>query len=432
MRRISLFVYNLLLIPVALLLLPGYLLRIRKRGGYGKKFWQRFGLFDFATLSRIGTGRIWLHAVSVGEAGIALKFAAGYRERNRDARFLISSTTSTGLAILQKQASDWLEPIANPIDFPFITSFLMRRLAPSAVVMIEADLWPNRIASAKAREIPVLLLNARISPRSEMRYRRFRGITAPLFNQLDLITLTDEGDPERWHAMGVRNSILRLTGNIKHDRGDKLVPQRSLEGNPPLFLAASTHGGEEEVIADAWRKARAIHPTLRLVIVPRHAERRNEARGSMLKHGVTCTLRSEGGDLSNTPLLLDTTGELSEWYHTATVVFVGKSLPSSVNKGGQNIIEPLQAGTPVLFGPHTSNFEPLASLLVAAGAATRVADSEELAEVLVRIINDPGTANKMVCSAEGVLSPHRGSVRRQCELVEEILSRRSPSQQFGR
>lgn len=425
MRRIGLLVYNLLFFPIVLILLPGYLLRIRKRGGYGAKWRQRFGVIDRKTLSRIGLGRVWIHAVSVGETGIALKFAAEYRQRNPDARFLISSTTSTGLAILEKHASDWLEPMANPVDFPFVTGRLLRRFSPSAVIMIEADLWPNRVAASKELGIPVILLNARLSSRSENRYRRFRTITAPLFNQLDLITLTDESDPARWHSMGVGERILRLTGNIKHDASAHPSPVERGDVTPPVFLAASTHRGEEKTAAEAWLAAKREFPSLRLVIAPRHAERREEIRDMLGTLGIRCTLRSEGADLSETPLLLDTTGELYSWYPKASVVLVGKSLPTSVNRGGQNMIEPLQAGAPVLMGPHTSNFEPLADRLFRAGAAERVNDSDEIARALRRLLEDPARGKTMILIAADVLAPHRGAVHRSCELVEGLLKRES-------
>ena len=254
MRRITIFLYNLLFVPILLILLPGYLVRIRKRGGYGNKALQRLGIFDGATAARIGQQRIWIHAVSVGEVGIALKFASKFHHRNPESRFLISTTTSTGLAILEGSTSDWLEPIANPIDFPIITRRLIMSLCPSALLMVEADLWPNRISTCKELGIPVALLNARLSPRSEKRFRMARAFTAPFFNQLDLITLTDPADEARWLSLGIKPVLLHLTGNIKHD--SKHGPTTARSADPiihTILLAASTHEGEELEIATAWR-----------------------------------------------------------------------------------------------------------------------------------------------------------------------------------
>jgi 3-deoxy-D-manno-octulosonic-acid transferase len=423
MRRVTIFLYNLLFIPILLILLPGYLMRIRKRGGYGNKALQRFGIFDRITAARIGQQRIWIHAVSVGEVGIALKFASEFHHRNPGSRFLISTTTSTGLAILDKSASEWLEPMANPIDLPFITSRLIRHLHPSALLMVEADLWPNRIAACKSLGIPVALLNARLSSRSEKRFLMARAFTAPFFNQLDLITLTDPEDKARWLSLGVMPALLHMTGNIKHDTSD--CPADSRGGNfilDSIFLAASTHQGEEQEIATAWLTLKKEFPNLRLVITPRHVERREEIRSTLKRLEVQCRLRSEGADLSEDPLLLDTTGELSAWYSRATIVFVGKSLPCSVNRGGQNMIEPLQAGAPVLIGPHTGNFEPLATQLCEAGAAIRVNDQQDIINSVRSLLGNAEKRMTMITASSTILAPHQGATSRNCALVEGMMS----------
>lgn len=418
MRRAVLFLYNLLFVPILLLLLPGYLLRIRKRGGYGHKAMQRLGHLDHETWNRIGTDRIWIHAVSVGEIGIALKFIGEFHRRNPDARFLVSSTTSTGLAILERSASSWLEPIANPVDFPVITGGLLRQLNPSALLFVEADLWPNRIAAAKKLGIPVILLNARLSGRSERRYRVLGRLSSAWFNQLDLITLADEEDRNRFLSLGVRPDILRVTGNIKHDAPfTASQPQREM----PLLLAASTHAGEEEEIAGAYVALRNAHPGLRLVIAPRHVERRHEIRQALLNFGLPCHFRSAGAQVSDEPLLLDTTGELSSFYPKATVVFVGKSLSCSVNKGGQNMVEPLLAGTPVLIGPHTGNFEPLATQLCEAGAAIRMNDRHDIVNAVDSLLGSDSKRECMIAAASEVLKPHQGSATRNCKALEELM-----------
>jgi 3-deoxy-D-manno-octulosonic-acid transferase len=423
MRSLSLFLYNLLFAPILLLLLPGYLLRIKRRGGYSHKAAQRLGIFSKEELNRIGTGRIWIHAVSVGEVGIALKFVSQFRKRKPEARFLVSSTTSTGLAILERSASEWLEPMANPIDLPIITSLLVIRLRPSALLMVEADLWPNRIAACRRMKIPIGLINARLSTRSERRFRQVRPLSASFFNQLDLITLTDPEDEARWISLGVNPVLLRLTGNIKHDTSGNANFANSGSENP-ILLAASTHAGEEREIATAWLGLKKEFPNLRLVITPRHVERRGEIRAALRDLGITCGLRSEGASLSENPLLLDTTGELSGWYSKATLVFVGKSLPCSVNKGGQNMIEPLQAGAPVLIGPHTSNFEPLATHLCDSGAAIRIKTSEELVAAARILLADVGKRSAMVAAARAVLQPHQGAMLRNCQRVEALLKPR--------
>jgi len=388
-NRIVLFIYKLLFIPLLLILLPGYLLRMARRGGYRAKAAQRFGRFDHDALVRIGIGRIWIHAASVGEVGIALKFISEYQLQNPEARFLLSVTTSTGLAIAEQ---------------------------------------PNRVEAACNLGIPVILINARLSARSARRFRRARAFTAPFFNSLSMIQLTEEEDRERWVALGVRPELLHLTGNIKYDTSvpassNPLILPEELgwSREDPLFLAASTHEGEELEIARAYQLARQRTPSLRLVIAPRHVERRSAIVESLGTLGLSIMLRSEGTASPDGLLLLDTTGELSRWYPVATIVFVGKSLPCSVNRGGQNMIEPLQGGTSVLIGPHTGNFEPLATRLCNAGAAIRVSDAAGIAASLEQLLSNPSQRKSMISSATAILANHQGASQRSSELVEKLL-----------
>jgi 3-deoxy-D-manno-octulosonic-acid transferase len=427
MNRIVLFFYNLLFFPLLLVLLPGYLLRMVHRGGYQNKAKQRFGFFDQETLARIGRGRIWIHAASVGEVGIALKFIAEYKRQNPDTRFILSITTSTGLVIAEKQGSEFLEIIANPLDFPFLTNRLVRKVHPAALLFVEADLWPNRIAAARKLGIPVILINARLSVRSEQRFRIVKQITAPFFNSLNLIILTEAGDRERWLSIGVQAELLHLAGNIKYDTARPaqtnipiLLKALGWNSEDPLFLAASTHEGEEIEIVRAFQIARQNIPSLRLVIAPRHVERRAEIVKALKPLGLSVSLRSEGIGQSSDLLLLDTTGELSRWYPLAILVFVGKSLPCSMNHGGQNMIEPLQAGRPVLIGQHTSNFEPLATRLCEAGAAIRVTDAADIAQSIEHLLKEPSQREAMLHSAHSVLAPHQGATERSCHLVADM------------
>ena len=439
MNKIALFFYNLLFFPLLLILLPGYLLRMVRRGGYQQKAAQRFGHFDQQTLSCIGKGRLWIHAASVGEVGIALKFISNYRILNpavtdgqqrpgKQSHFLLSVTTSTGLAIAERHSSDFLEVIANPVDFPLFTNHLVIKFNPSALLFVEADLWPNRIAAARKLGIPVILLNARLSVRSERRFRMAKMITAPFFNSLSRIILTEPEDRERWRSLGVRPDLLHLAGNIKYDStlpaqtGTFTLPKSlGSSAKDPLFLAASTHEGEEVEIVRAYLLARNTHPTLRLVIAPRHVERRAAILESLRSLRLTVSLRSKNEIGYADVLLLDTTGELASWYPLATVVFVGKSLACSVNHGGQNMIEPLQAGTPVLIGPHTSNFEPLATRLCEAGAALRVSNAEDIVSAIHQLLSNPSQRKAMILSANSVLAPHQGATTRSCEFVHQML-----------
>jgi len=311
-------------------------------------------------LERIGTGRLWIHAVSVGEVGIALKFIREFHLRNPEARFLVSSTTSTGLTI----PGTLRLPMAGTDRQPGRLSRDHGTAPPAPATFRDSLRGGGSLAESDRRReklrIPVLLLNARLSRRSERRFRML-GPLAAWFNQLDLIMLSDEEDRDRFLSLGVRADILRVTGNIKHDSPMVSLPPRD---GATIFLAASTHAGEEEEIARAYLSLRDEYPGLRLVIAPRHAERRQEdSRGSDGPWSSMSSPFGRNAGIGRTSAPRYHRRTLPAWYPGATVVFVGKSLPCSVNKGGQNMIEPLQAGAPVLIGPYTGNFEPLATRL---------------------------------------------------------------------
>jgi 3-deoxy-D-manno-octulosonic-acid transferase len=335
------------------------------------------------------------------------------------------------MEIARPHVSDWLELIANPLDFPIRTGAFVRRIHPKALLMVEADLWPNRVEACRLMAIPTALINARLSVRSERRFSVIRRLVSPIFNSLDLITLTEPGDEPRWVALGVSGERLHLAGNIKYDTRQEETPGipewpvgLGWTDDDPVFLAASTHQGEEIEVARAFAKLRSRFPRLRLVIAPRHAERRKEILQELGSLGLKCALRSQTVPPPDADLLiLDSTGELKRWYCRATLVFVGKSLPSSVHRGGQNMIEPLQAGRPVLIGPCTSNFEPLATLLCDAGAAKRVHDDGTLEALLENLLGDPAKRAAMVEASGSVLAPHQSATIRNCRLVERLLER---------
>jgi len=428
------FLYNLFFPLGLIVILPQYLPRMWKRGGYQDQFLQRLGMFDEATFTRIGTGRLWIHAVSVGEILIALKFIHRWKEKHPEARFLLSTTTTTALAIANKQASDWLEPIANPIDFFWITNKLINRFQPAALVMVEGDVWPQRLFYCRKKKIPTAIVTARLSPRSESRMKFFRWLMKPFFNQLDLMTLPSVKDQTRWVSLGIDVSRLKITGNMKYDqeRAPSVAPPRDVneifkdlgwEKSNPIFLAGSTHNLEEEkILLKAWMELRKKFPTLRLIIAPRYVERRQEILELFKKWGVTFALRSEVPLQSAEVLLLDTTGELNNWYEVATFVFVGKTLGVGGAHGGHNPVEPLVLRKPVLVGPSMENFEPLISELRQARGIVGVCNEQEIIQAAENFLLHPEEGAASVERGLQALEEHQGSVDRTCELVKDVCS----------
>lgn len=427
------FFYNLFFPLFFIFLLPSYLPRMLRRGGYRECFSQRFGIFSRNTVARIGHGRLWIHAVSVGEVFIALKFIRHFRGRNPDARFILSITTTTGLEIARQEASSWLEPIANPLDFFFITNTLFDRFKPAALIMVEGDIWVQRLWHCQKRGVPTAIISTRLSTRSEERFRKVRHIVAPVFNLLDFIGFPSIKDQERWNQLGIYGRDSSVTGNIKFDQlsGMHVIPPKDQQeifsslgwnNQDSILLAGSTSDlGEEEEVLKAWLLLRSEFPTLRLVIVPRHAERRHEIGALFKKYGIQLASRSHVSLEPSEALLLDTTGELKSWYTLASVIFIGKSLGMGTARGGQNLVEPLALGRPVLVGPFMGNFEPLTSNLLQAQGIILVKNGEEIATATKQLLLHPEEAASMVERGCQLLRADQGATERTCLCIERLL-----------
>ena len=435
------FIYNLLW-PIGLLFfLPGYFLKMIRRGGYREKFGQRLGIYDCDVRVRLSRQRsTWLHAVSVGEVNIALKLANALRALEPDLRCVLTTTTTTGFALANQNASSWMEVMYTPLDYWPIMRRAFAVIRPVRIVLVEAEVWPNLAAEAHARRVPLVLVNARLSPRSEQRYRRFRVFVAPTFRRLDLVCVPEREDIDRWAALGVPQDRIRVTGSIKYDpegfdhtmeaqRAGEVVATSLRDVSPALnpdravLFGGSTHRGEEEILATVFLRLRQQFPSLRLFIAPRHVERLREIRARLDALGLRVALaskaRMDGEPNKADCVLLDTTGELQRWYDIATVVFVGKSLTTH---GGQNPVEPILAGKPVVFGPHMENFGMLARTLVSRKAAIQVRDADSLEQAIAELLQDTEARQRLVQNALEVLSTHKGATERAAALVHEVHS----------
>jgi 3-deoxy-D-manno-octulosonic-acid transferase len=424
--------YNLLY-PIGLLFfLPGQISKLLRRGNYRHKFGQRFGFYDREVRERLASHRCtWIHAVSVGEVAIALKLAAKLRELDRDFFCVLTTTTTTGFHVATSEAADGMEVLYSPLDFWPIMRRAFAAIRPVRIVLVEAEVWPNLAAEARRRRIPLALVNARLSPRSEARFHRFNFLIRPTFRCLDAICVQEPDDVERWVALGVSRERIHHIGSIKYDPADvRLNPDLPLEilrsfridRDRPILFGGSTHAGEEEILGKIFLRLRDEFPAFTLIVAPRHVERASEIRGRLERLGLQVCLRSEAGRARiSVPdcLLLDTTGELQHWYAVATIVFVGKSLSA---RGGQNPVEPILAGKPVLFGPHMENFSALAQALVANKAAVQVRDPNSLEEQIAWLLRDRDAALRLVANAQSVLARHSGATTRTAALVVELAS----------
>ena len=421
-RFIFLLFYNLLLPVFLIISIPGYLIKMKKRGGFGTGLSERFGFYK-KPASEEPKGGLYVHAVSVGEVFIALKFIREWCKTHSEP-VILSTSTATGHQVARDAALPQVRPLYSPLDVPGLPGRCLKRFVPKAVVLIEAELWPNFAESCHRLRIPMVMVNARLSPRSEGRYAKVRGITRLLFERLSALGAQNEIDKARFARIGVKPEIITAPGSIKFDvmgdapqslRDDFRAILDTLRGSRPTVLAASTHAGEEALIATAIRKAGAFP-----LIVPRHAERRNQVMADLNAAGFTPLLRTTGEIPAEIPenicYVADTTGELRDWTALADAVVIGKSFLAS---GGQNPVEAIAARKPVIIGPDMTNFADLVTLLMQENAILRC-EADQLTSTIHQALDCSQETAERCERAYQALHVHSGATRRSVELVESL------------
>lgn len=417
----ALTLYRLLLPLLFLAAFPGWLVKMLRRGGFGTRLGERAAIYT-TPLEHEPCGAVHFHAVSVGEAMLALKLIREWLGREPERRFVLATGTATGHAIATAADIPGLRVTYAPLDFPSMVRRYLNRFEPSQIVLIEAEIWPHLLLTCKRRNIPVRLVNARMSPRSARRFLRFAAWLRPLYRLLDAVAIQEAEDAAIWETLGIAHEKIRHTGSLKFDPASGARPNRRPEfqemldsfGTPrPVILAASTHPGEDVFIAAAIREA---NPEAIAVLVPRHAERRAEVTADLEKAGFLVKLRSTSLAATNDRrhvFLIDSTGELGDWTAHADVVVIGKSF---LSVGGQNPCEAILAGKPVILGPHMENFQPLASRLIASGGCISASDPDDLTRAVAAAL-DPEKALAMTRNASALLARHEGATRRILALL---------------
>ena len=430
-----LFLYNLVLPLFLLVSFPFYLRRMIRRGGYARNFFQRFGFFSKGLRSDFSRGNwSWVRAVSVGEVLVAIRLIEEIRRQDSTFQAVISTTTSTGYRLALDRAPHWSRVIYSPVDFYPLLRPIWRLIRPQSVILIDSDLWPSFLAIARQERTPVFLANARLSPRSEARYLRSQRFAKPLFwDRLSAILSQDPHDAERWTRLGLRSDQVVLTGSIKYDTADNPANLRfadwlkevGIDPGRPCLLGGSLHAGEEALLIQVFRRLSANFPHLFLILVPRHFERTPEVEKILRELSIPYARRSEP-DFSEDPsvLIVDSTGELNDWYQTASVVVIGKSFTGI---GGQNPVEPLLARKPVICGPHMENFKFLVEELVREKGIVQLADESGLTEAVEHLLTNSKAASEVVANSDRVLAQHRGATERASRFILEHSQRERTS-----
>ncbi len=427
--------YNLLFSIAYVAMLPRFVLRMRKRGGYRRGFAERFGIYRPDVLAPVaGTSPVWIHAVSVGEVAVAARFMTALRAANPDLHIVLSVTTSTGQAVARRHltANDAL--IYFPIDFPAVARRVCRILNPRLLLLTEGEIWPNLIRRLDQCRVPVAVINGRMSERSFAGYRCLRWFFAETARRIALFLVQTEADRERLLALGAVPERVQVTGSVKYDLGTSgsdaadhardLLRQAGIAESAVLLVGGSTWPGEETALAAAYRAARPQHPDLRLVLVPRHAERRAEIRAELDAAGLRTVMRSELDSRDGPPpdtevLVVDSTGELAGFYAVADLVFVGKSLGQ--NHGGQNLIEPAGLGKAIITGPNMENFPGVIQDFRTAGAVRSVPDEAALTRTVGELLRDTPRRAELAQRAGELVARRRGALDRSLARLAPLL-----------
>ncbi len=424
--------YQVLFVVGFTLMLPHFLLRMRRRGGYGPGFGERFARYAPDVAAKLAVGpRIWVHAVSVGEVHVAMAFIREWRARRPEARFVVSVNTPTGRKVAAAQLGEPDVLVYFPVDIPLVVRRVLDAIRPAALVLCEGELWPNLIRGCARRGIPVASINTRVSDRSFRGYRRVRLFTRRLLPLFSRFCAQGAEDGRRLVELGAPADRVRVVGSAKYEAA---VPGPSTAGRARAFLrgagfpddaivlvGGSTWAGEEAALLDICRDLRAEFPALRLVLVPRHAERAPEVVAELERRGVPFVRRSGGPAPAVPPeaALIDTTGELMGFYGAADIVFVGKSL---TQHGGQNPIEPALWSRPILVGPNMENFRPVVADFLETNALLQVPDASGLQAALRDLLADPARRADLGARAGAVVRAKAGAMRRTVEELLQVLT----------
>jgi len=413
--------YNLLFFIGFILYFPFLWLKGKVHGD----FLTRFGWWPAALSADLqAKENIWIHAVSVGEILAVQGFIAQLKERYPRHRIVLSTVTTTGYQLAGSKFKD-IKIIFTPLDFNFAAEQYVRRIRPKIYINAETEIWPNLFRALQRAGVPIVVVNGRISDKSLGGYRAIKFFIKKILSWVNIFCMQNQEAADRIIELGALPAKVRVIGNMKFDdvlQPKILAPQDlGLPGGAWLWVAGSTHPGEEEIVLDVLRSLSREFQQLRLVIAPRHVERTDDVLNVVRQKGFSPLKFSQ---LTQAPwepnrvLVVDTIGQLRSLYGLAEVVFVGKSLTA---QGGQNIIEPAFFGKPVIVGPNMQNFQDITELFKKAGAILQVKDAENLKYELERLLNDPGRRKLMGTAAREVVQKSQGATARTMNVVGEIL-----------
>ncbi|RLA46098.1 MAG: 3-deoxy-D-manno-octulosonic acid transferase [Gammaproteobacteria bacterium] len=431
--------YTLLLYLLTPVILARLLWRSRRSPAYARRWRERFGLISGLVPDACDDGKqtegrvIWVHAVSVGETLAAAPLVRALQKKYPHARMVITTTTPTGSEQVRKLFGSSVHHVYAPYDLPDVLTRFLSRIKPSVLIIMETELWPNLIYKCHQLGVPVVVANARLSEKSAAGYKKISWLARPMLERISLVAGQTAADGRRFTDLGLDKTKLTVTGNIKFDlqldqqlRDKAALLKSKWQGDGrdkkgrQVWLAASTHRGEDEQVLDAFSKVVQVLPDVLLVLVPRHPERFSEVGKLCVDRGFNLVRRSEGNSITPaTQILLgDSMGELLSFCGACDLAFIGGSL---VPVGGHNLIEPAAWGVPVLAGPHLFNFGEVATKLGEAGGMKICENAEQLATTVILLLESPNEYQRMADAARTVAESNRGALDKLTNCLAQLL-----------
>jgi 3-deoxy-D-manno-octulosonic-acid transferase len=409
------------------LLTPFIMLRLLWRGikapAYRRRWNERFGFYRKTYPQNV----IWFHAVSVGEAEALFPLLRVLLARHPDWKLLITTTTPTGSARVRTTFGRLAEHVYLPYDMPFVIRRFLKAFKPRLAVIMETEIWPNLYAECGSRQIPLFLINARLSEKSARGYRKIPSLIRPALANVSLIAAQTGGDAERFVRIGAQPEAVRVMGNMKFDIeiAEETIEQgrrikASIFGGRFVWIIASTHKNEEAPFLDLYTEIKTKIPELLLVVVPRHPERFGEVRKLCEERRLNVVMRTSGNPCTaeTDVYIADTMGELKMLYAAADAAFIGGSM---VPVGGHNLLEAAAAGAPVMFGPYMANFKDIAVGVLARKAALQCRSQEEIASAIHSLYADPKQREELAHRAREFLRENRGAIAAIAGLIESAM-----------
>lgn len=424
--------YDILLHLSFIFLVPYFMFKMIFAGKYRKGVIERFGFIGGEKLKNLSTGNVvWFHAVSVGETKSVLPLIKRLKEKHSGIKVVFSTVTATGNAIAAKEGSQWIDSLIYfPLDFYWVVNRVVKKLNPKAFVVVEKEIWPNILRVLKKNKVSAMVVNWIISDRSFKRYLFFGFFFTRIFKDISYFLCQTNRDGDKAIALGVEPARVMITGNIKFDieppewnpiKRDAILQRLNITAEDKILIAGSTHAGEEDIILDIFKRLKQDFSDLKLILAPRHPERFDDVERLILAKGLSVVRRSQesvAGSQEKDVILLDTIGELCNFYSISAIAFVGGTL---VDIGGHNLLEPAFHKKPVVYGHYLKNYVEMADMLEEAGGGIRVNDGDDFFKRVKELLEDETYRQRAGNSAYCVVIANKGATDKCLKVLEPHL-----------